>query len=144
MGSDAWLSDSVSEYVAYLLLEEADGHDAYLSALNADLVDALQLTIPGGLTVTSDAYLFTEYEYDVVVLRRGAAVFHELRTAMGWEDLLHALRRFYEKGIRQDVLSEMDLVDALDEASGGSWEKFLTDWLFNIGDYVNQQIDWLD
>ena len=33
---------------------------------------------------------------------------------------------------------------ALDAASGGDWEDFLTDWVFNVGDYVNQTIDWLD
>ena len=75
---------------------------------------------------------------------RGAAVFHELRTAMGREDLIAGLRRFYEMGSDGAVLTEMDLVDALDAASGGHWEKFLTDWVFNIGDYVNQTIDWLD
>lgn len=142
--SDAWLSDSVSEYLAYLLLEEAEGKDAYLAALNARVVDSLQLTIPGGLNVSSDAALFTAEEYAIVVRNRGAAVFHELRTAMGRSELISALRRFYEKGRAQDVLSEMDLVRALDEASGKSWEKFLTDWVFHIGEYVNQSIDWLD
>ena len=142
--SDAWLSDAVSEFLGYLLLEEAKGRDAYLSALNANLVDSLQLTIPGGLNVTSDASLFTAEEYQIVVLNRGAAVFHELYTAMGRDDLLAGLRLFYEKGLAADYLTEMDLVNALDEASGGSWEAFLTDWVFNIGDYVNQSIDWLD
>ena len=142
--SDAWLSDAVSEYLGYLLLEEAEGQNAYLSALNENLVSSLQLTIPGGLNVTSDASLFTEDEYQIVVRDRGAAVFHELRTAMGREDLIDGLRLFYEKGLDGRVLTEMDLVDALDEASGGSWEAFLTDWVFNVGDYVNQNIDWLD
>ena len=142
--SDAWLSDSIAEYLAYLLLEETDGHDAYLQALNVNLVPSLQLTIPGGLNVTSDASLFTAYEYDIVVRDRGAAVLHELRSAMGRDELIRALQIFYQKGLSQDVLGEMDLVDALEEASGQSWEKFLTDWLFNIGDYVNQEISWLD
>ena len=142
--SDAWLSDSVAEFVAYLLLEETGGHDAYLQALNDEVVPALQLTIPGGLNVSSDATLFTAYEYDIVVRSRGAAVFHELRTAMGREELIAALRLFFQKGQQADVLTEMDLVACLDEASGKSWEKFLTDWLFNIGDYVNQDIYWLD
>ena len=142
--ADAWLSDSVSEYIAYLLLEEEKGHDAYLAALNDEVVPALQLTIPGGLNVTSDAGLFTAYEYDIVVRSRGAAVFHELRTAMGREELIQALGLFYRKGLQADVLTEMDLAGALEEASGRSWQKFLTDWLFNIGDYVNQDIDWLD
>lgn len=142
--SDTWLSDSICEYLAYLILEELDSREAYLKAINEDLVDALQLTIPGGLVVTSDASLFTAYEYDIVIRNRGAVVFHELCTAMGREELLQGLRLFYEKGLACDVLTEMDLVDALDTASGASWEKFLTDWVFNVGDYVEQEIDWLD
>lgn len=142
--SDAWLSDSICEYLAYLILEERDGHDAYLIALNENVVDSLQLTIPGGLTVTSDAALFTAYEYDIVVRNRGAAVFHELRVAMGREDLISGLALFHGLGGEKAVLGEMDLVCCLDAASGRSWEKFLTDWLFNIGDYVNQDIQWLD
>lgn len=142
--SDAWLSDSVSEYIAYLILEETEGHDAYLKLLNEKVVDSLQLTIPGGLNVTSDASLFTEGEYEIIILNRGAAVFHELRTAMGREELIEGLKIFYQMGMETDVLTEMDLVHALDEASGKSWEAFLTDWVFNIGDYVEQDIYWLD
>ena len=142
--SDAWLSDSISEFLAYLMLEEQDGHEAYLTALNEDLVDALQLTIPGGLVVSSDASLFTEYEYEIVVRQRGAVVFHELYTAMGRENLISALKLFHEKGLITDVLTEMDLVNTLEEASGRSWKNYLTDWVFNVGDYVNQDIFWLD
>ena len=143
-GSDAWLSDAISEYLAYLLLEESEGNSAYLAALNEKVVPALQLTIPGGLVVTSDASLFSSNEYNIVVRDRGAAVFHELRTAMGRDGLIAGLRAFYQLGQQSDVLTEMDLVRCLDETSGGSWEKFLTDWMFNIGDYVDQTIDWLD
>lgn len=141
--ADAWLSDSICEYLSYLILEEIEGGSRYLEALNENIVPALQLTIPGGLTVNSDAALFSAYEYSVVVLDRGAAVFHELRTAMGREALIEALANFYRRGQSEDVLSEMMLVEALD-ATGGSWEAFLTDWVFNIGEYVNQDIDWLD
>ena len=38
----------------------------------------------------------------------------------------------------------MDLVAAMDAATGGSWEAFLTDWVFNGGDYTDQYIDWFD
>lgn len=144
VSSDAWLSDSLCEYLSYLLLEESEGYDAYIQALNEKIVPSLQLTIPGGLVVTSDAALFTGYEYEIVILDRGAAVFHELRTAMGREKLLDGLRTFYEMSLSKEILTEMDLVSALDRSSGGKWEKFLTDWVFNIGDYVNQNIDWLD
>ncbi len=142
--ADAWLSDSLCAYIAYLLMEDERGHDAFLTAINRDWVDALQLTIPGGLRVTSDARLFDAYSYDIVVRRRGAVVLHELRQAMGLETLLAGLRVFLERGADGHTLTELELVAALDSASGGDWEDFLTDWVFNVGDYVNQTIDWLD
>lgn len=63
---------------------------------------------------------------------------------MGLEEIIAGFRNFYEMGFEKDILTEMDLVSAMDTASGGSWEKFLTDWVFNIGEYVNQSIEWLD
>ena len=142
--ADAWLSDSVSEYVSYLMLEDEKGRDAFLAAINRDWVDALQLTIPGGLRVTSDASLFDSYSYDVVVLRRGAVVLHELRVAMGLDELLAGLAGFVRMGESGATLTEMDFVHAMDAASGRSWEAFLTDWAFNVDQYVNQQIDWYE
>ena len=142
--ADAWLSDAISEYLSYLILEEIDGHDAYLRALNENIVPALQLTIPGGVNVVSDAALFDDADYRIVIRDRGAAVFHELRTAMGRDALLDGLRRFYALGQQRGVLTEMDLLHSLNDASGRDWENFLTDWVFNIGDDVNQQIDCLD
>ncbi len=142
--SDAWLSDSVCEYIAYLLTEEVDGHDAYLRQLNRSIVPSLQLTIPGGLNITTEASLFSANEYDIVVRDRGTAVFHELAIAMGRDNLISGLRIFYRKGVSAHRLTEMDLANAMEEASGKSWERFLTDWLFNVDEYVNQSIDWLD
>ena len=142
--ADAWLSDSVCEYVAYLLQEAAEGHDRFLAAINRDWVSALQQTVPGGLRVTSDAALFDEASYDVVVRRRGAVVLHELRDAMGLDGLLAGLRNYYQMGMDGHTLTEMELVAAMDDASGGSWEAFLTDWVFNVGEYANQYIDWFE
>ena len=142
--ADAWLSDSVCEYVSCLLQEAAEGRDAFLRTINRDWVPALQQTVPGGLRVTSDAALFDGRTYDLVVKQRGAVVFHELREAMGLEGLLAGLRNFYELGQTKDTLTEMDLVACMDAADGGSWEAFLTDWVFNVGDYADQYIDWFE
>lgn len=142
--SDCWLSDGVCEYLAYLMLEADRGHEAFLQAVNRDWVADLQLTIPGGLRVVSEASLFTAREYRVVIRHRGAVVFHELRQAMGLEGLLEGFRRFYQMGQDGHTLTEMELVQAFDEATGGDWEAFLTDWVFNVGDYVEQTIDWFD
>lgn len=142
--ADAWLSDSVCEYVACLLLEAASGRDRFLAYVNRDWVSALQQTVPGGLRITSDAVLFDAKTYDLMVRRRGAVVMHELRLAMGQEDLLAGLKAFYEMGGDGRTLTEKDFVSALDAATGESWEAFLTDWLFNVGDYVQQDMTWYE
>ena len=51
------------------------------------------------------------------------------------------MREFYEMGLQRELLGEMDLVTALNAVTGGDWEGFLTDWLFNVTDYVDQQLD---
>ena len=132
---DAWLSDSVSAYAACLALKEAEGESAFLEYLNGEILPEAQYTLPGGVEVTSSAAILTAGEYESLVLGRGALVMHEMRTAMGEETFLAALRLFYERGLEMDVVGEYDLVSALDDASGGDWEAFLTDWLFNVADY---------
>ena len=54
------------------------------------------------------------------------------------------MRRFYEMGSDGETLTEPDLPKAFDEATGGDWEAFVTDWLFNVDDYIDQQIDWYE
>lgn len=142
--ADAWMSDSVSEYVACLLLEAEAGRERFLQTVNRDWVSALGQTVPGGLHITSDAALFDGYAYDVVVLKRGAVVLHELRLAMGLEAFTEGLTGFWRMGQDGHTLTEMDLVSALDAASGKSWKDFLTDWLFNVGDYVQQDMTWYE
>ena len=139
--ADAWLSDSVCEYIAYLMLEADAGRDAFLKAVNRDWVSALQMTVPGGLRVTSDASLFNAKHYDIVVKRRGAVVLHELREAMGLESLLTGLAEFARMGADGHTLTELEFAHAFDAVTGGNWADFLTDWVFNVGDYVAQQIE---
>ena len=142
--ADAWLGDAVSEYVACLLLEAAEGQAKFLEYVNRDWVAALQQTVPGGLHITSDAALFDADSYALVVLRRGAVVLHELRLAMGLEPLLDGLAEYVALGRDGRTLTEMDFAHALETASGRPWEEFLTDWLFNVGDYVNQTMVWYE
>ena len=138
---DAWLSDAPCSYLALLAVEETDGYAAFVDALNDQVLDSLRITIPGGLYVTADASLFSASEYELIVLDRGAVVMHELRLAMGREEWIASMREFYEMGLQRELLGEMDLVTALNAVTGGDWEGFLTDWLFNVADYVDQQLD---
>ena len=132
---DAWLADSVSAYAACLALKEAEGESAFLEYLNGEILPEAQYTLPGGVEVASSAAILTAAEYESLILGRGALVLHETCAAMGEETFLAALRLFYQRGLAMDVVGEYDFVDALDDASGGDWEAFLTDWLFNVADY---------
>ena len=138
---DAWLSDVPCSYLALLTVEETDGYAAFIDALNDQVLDSLRITIPGGLYITADASLFSADEYELIVLDRGAVVMHELRLAMGREEWIAAMREFYETGLQRELLGEMDFVTALNRVTSGDWEAFLTDWLFNVADYIDQQLD---
>lgn len=142
--SDAWLSDVPCSYISLLAVEELKGYDAFLAALNDQVLDALRLTIPGGLYVTSDASLFTAEDYAIVVRDRGTVVMHEMRVAMGREDWIDSLRAFYELGLEKELPGEYDFVAAFDSVTGGNWEDFITEWLFNVDDYVDQQIEFYE
>ena len=96
------------------------------------------------LYITAGASLFSVEEYDIIVRDRGTVVMHELRLAMGRQSLIAGLRAFYEMGLETDCLGEYDLVAALDSVTGGDWEAFLTEWLFNVDDYVGQQIEYYE
>ncbi|MEE1199606.1 MAG: hypothetical protein U0L09_03035 [Christensenellales bacterium] len=139
--SDAWLSDVVASYISLLAVEELSGYDAFVSALNNQVLSSLNITIPGGLHVTSDASLFTASDYDIVARNRGTVVMHELRVAMGRTPLLDALRNLYSGFAFKGVMGEYDLVHALDSVSDARWEDFLTEWLFHVDDYIDQQPD---
>jgi len=102
------------------------------------------MTVPGGLYISAPANLFTAEDYDVVVINRGTVVMHELRVAMGREAFIEGLRCFYEKGLKTDLLGEYDFVDSFDEVTGGDWENFITEWLFNVDEYVGQGIDFYE
>lgn len=142
--ADAWLSDVPCAYLSLLAVEELKGYDAFLTALNDQVLAALNLTVPGGLYITAAANLFTAEEYDIVVRDRGTVVMHEMRVAMGQEAFIAGLRRFYEIGLQADLLGEYDFVAAFDSVTGGSWEDFITEWLFNVDDYVSHGIDFYE
>ena len=102
------------------------------------------MTVPGGLYITAAANLFNAEDYDIVVINRGTVVMHELRFAAGRENWIAAMRRYYETGLETDILGEYDFVAAFDAVTGGDWEDFITEWLFNVDDYVGQQIEFYE
>ncbi|MGI6240302.1 MAG: hypothetical protein ACOYI5_11845 [Christensenellales bacterium] len=142
--ADAWMAVSVCEYTAYLALEEQEGYDAFVRALNGRVADALQVTVPGDQFITASAAAFSQAQFDLVVRDRGAAVMHETRVAMGREAFLASLARYYADYQNRTFVAERDLVQAMDDATGGDWEGFVTDMLFHIDEYAEHTLDWYE
>ena len=134
---DPFLSGGVNEYVFLLMEEELKGEAAFKRALTQRLLPALRLTVPGGLT--PDSYLSrfnTVYEYDLVAVKRGAAVLHEMRTILGKDAFLAALKSYYTEG-RDSICGISQLVSALNRASGRELGSALISWLYTIDEYTN-------
>jgi hypothetical protein len=141
---EPWLGESLSAYAALLYYEKTYGHDRYLKELNSRVVPSLQLTIPGGVTVSSEALAFgTVADYQAVVRGRGAAVMHELRALLGAEVLYDGMARYVRQNAGH-IATGADFAAALGEASGRDVENLLAELLLNIGDYVGQDVGWYE
>ena len=142
--NEPWLTDTLSSYAALLYFEEKEGYNGYLRRLNKQVLEALQVTIPGGLTVDSAASRFTTRdEYELVVVDRGAAVLHETRVSTGREAFLRALAG-YVAANRGGNASVAQFVAALNEATGTRWDEYVVGQMHTISDYVNQRLTWFE
>ncbi len=141
---EPWLDESLANYATLMYYEQTYGQDKFLEKLNEQVLDSLNVTIPGNLTVDSSIERFNSVdEYQTIIYGRGTAVLHELRTAMGKESFLRALRKYVD--IHRFGRATLDsFIDALNEASDRKWDDFVIYQLYNIDDYVEQQIEWYE
>ena len=138
---EPWLADAVAGYAALLYFEEKEGYAGYLKRLNDQSLEALQITLPGGLTVDSAASRFTSRgEYELVVIDRGAVVLHETRDLMGREAFIAALARYVDDN-RGKNASIASFAAALNETTGRRWDEYIVSQLQMISDYVNQRLE---
>ena len=142
--NEPWMNDTLSHYFSLLYYEEREGYNAYLKRLNAEVLDALQITLPGGLVVDSHASRFTDYgEYELIVIDRGMAVMHELRAMVGRETFLEALG-CYVSGNAGGIASIEQFVAAFNETTGSTWGEYIVAQMHDIGDYVNSDMTWFE
>ena len=142
--NEPWMSDTLSSYLSLLYYEEREGYNAYLKRLNAKVLDALQITLPGGLVVDSYASRFTDYdEYELVVIDRGMAVMHELRTLTERDTFLAALERYVRDNTGR-IASIEQFVEAFNTTTGSTWGEYIVAQMHDIGDYVNSDMTWFE
>ncbi len=141
---EPWLTEALASYAALMYYDKAYGHDRYLKELNDRVTPSLRLTIPGGVTVDSEALAFgTVSDFLAVERGRGAAVLHELRMVLGDEALLGAIKGYIAENAGK-MATRSDFSKALNEAAGRDVDGLLTELLTGIDEYVGQSLDWYE
>lgn len=139
-----WLSDALSSFVRLMYYEEKNGYEDYLVRLNEQVLPSLQVTIPGGVTVDSEAGRFvSRMEYEIVVVDRGCAVLHEMRQTMGEETFLRALQEYVTQN-RLGNTTATEFLQAVNDVSGKRWNEYLYGQMHNIDDYVEIDLTWFE
>ena len=139
-----WLSEAVSAYAALLYYEAQEGYDGYLKRLNQQVLAALQITIPGGVTVDSEAERFaSRMGYDAVVIDRGTAVLHEMRSVMGADVFMDGLRKYVSDNYLSHATAA-EFLAAMNAVSGSRWDEYLYGQMHNIDDYVELNLEWYE
>lgn len=144
-GSAAWLSETLSSYMALLSYMDRDGNnERYLKRFNRQILPSLQITIPGGVTPDSSTERFTSrMEFELVVIDRGCVVLHDIQSSMGYEKFLSALKLYVERMHFKNATAA-DLLEILNEVSGRRWDEFLYGQMHNMNDFLTEKIEWYE
>ncbi len=134
VGSDSmtepWLSEALAQYAALMCAQNASLKCQ--SAIERDIDASLGITLPGGMTVESDASVFTSNTDYVNVLRyRGAAVLQMLDEVM--DDAFAQALEIYVTDNAYEITNRSDFVAALNASDGTDWSAWLSETLQGIG-----------
>lgn len=139
-----WLSAAVPEFLYYLTIDAQQGRDAMLSALNADCLSSLLVTMPGGYEVDASLTAFdSRSDYETIVIHRGAAALYLIREGMGEDAFLSGLANFYQTW-NGKIAGLQPFVEAFNEATGREWDLLIVDSLYTIDDYQGVLINWFE
>ena len=118
-----WLSETLASSAELLAYRKLKGTAAYEERLST------RLTRPYGVTVgAGTAHFGGDAEMTQVLRDQGAAMLLGIEQAVGGETFMSALQS-YIRDNAGGVAAKEDLAEALREASGSSWDGYLTDGL---------------
>ncbi|MDL2206240.1 hypothetical protein LJC33_04935 [Eubacteriales bacterium OttesenSCG-928-N13] len=141
---EPWLGESIPAYMALQYYQRKYGRDRFLTELNARVLPALKLTMPGGVKVDSEVAQFASVsEYETVMHERGAGSLYELSVTTGESTLLNALK-LYLTQYRGQQASLPDFSAALNQASGRELDYLVLEMLQNIEDYIAPNTEWYE
>ena len=124
-----WLSETLASGAELLAYRALKGTAAYEERLYGEIELSTRLTRPYGVTVGAGTDHFGgDAEMTQVLRDQGAAMLLGIEEAIGGETFMEALQ-LYIRDNAGSVASQEDLAAALREASGSSWDGYLTDGL---------------
>jgi aminopeptidase N len=127
--SQAWLNEGFATYFETVWMEASRGWDEYQRDV-FEIVgryldeDGERYRRPIVCNVYRDPIeLFDRHLYE-----KGAAVLHMLRGELGWERMQRALRQYVEENATRSV-ETIDLVRAIEQATGRNLREFFAQWI---------------
>lgn len=124
-----WLSETLASIAELLAYRGLRGTAAYEERLYGDIELSTRLTRPYGVTVGAGVSHFGgDAEMTQVLRDKGAAMLLGIEQAVGGETFISALQ-IYIRDNAGGVVTVENLAAALREASGSSWDGYLTDGL---------------
>ena len=139
-----WLSEAVCAYVALLYYQEQYGEERFLEELNREVLDALNITLPGRLSPDALRSQFSSRSaYEIIVRRRGAAALHEMSKAIGRQEIWDAFKSYYQEN-RGQTADQGDFETALLHATGQDYSQALNHYMQTIFEYVSQRLEWYE
>jgi aminopeptidase N len=138
--TDVWLSDGLARYSESLYLEQNNGKEAGLKAVDEFAVGALMYEDSAPVLQAARLAPYSS-DYRSVVMNKGAMIFHMLRAQMGdvaFKALLHDFYfRFAEKTATIDEFEKLAELRARASAKPGetppNLRGFFTQWLSSTG-----------
>lgn len=117
VGSDQykhpWQDEALAEYSTLLYYESVYGADSFDSLYQSMLRPATESSALRGVGIDQSLDKFeSTAAYDALIYRKGAAMLHSLRTALGNESFFAALRRYYKSRLFT-IAQPRDFFDAL-------------------------------
>ncbi len=124
-----WQDEALCEYALLSYIGKTYGKDAKENMINVNMITAMRVTIPRGVTPGSPVHYFNDLkEYYLVVAQRGGMLFLMLEEALGEEGLQIFLKAYYNE-YAFTLVTRQEMEQLLVKVTGQNWQGLFTDFL---------------
>jgi len=131
--SHAWLNESFATYFDALFKREDKGEDEFLYQLRGNADAYFQEDKEHyRRAISTKVFKRPSDLFDRHLYEKGSVVLHMLHRRLG-EDLFRKSIRTYVRANRASTVESIDLINAIEEATGWNPRKFFDQWVFGAG-----------